>query len=38
MGKILKMKQEKSNYVTKIRKPPLQISQVESLRNIFETI
>lgn len=32
------MKQGKSRYVTKIRKSPLQSSQVEPLRNVFETI
>lgn len=32
------MKQGKSKYVTKMGKPPLQLSQVEQLRNIFETI
>lgn len=34
----LKMKQEKSKYVTKMGKPPLQLSQVEALKNIFESI
>lgn len=34
----LKMKQEKSKYVTKMGKPPLQLSRVEPLKNLFESI